>query len=130
MTNPTNYVERDFPNFGVKVLAPSAVNVILSRIDSNPAYEAAQSNFTFIRLIGNLKFEANGRTDFTFDPAARLQVTVPDDLRPQRRGLKIAWWNGSSWVPLTDMPNGPDEDSGNMVVGITTISDPPISWGR
>jgi hypothetical protein len=125
MTNPTGYVERSFPDFGAKVVAPSWVTVAFSRVPSDPRYDRTQDNFTFRRLIGNLKFEAPGRTEFTFDPPAQLQVVVPEDFRPLRASLKLAWWNGSEWVPLP----AAGADAANLAVSIYAISEPPISWG-
>ena len=125
MTNPGDYVEHDFPGFGVKIYAPSWVKVTFTRLDRDPKYERTQAGFTFRRLVGNLKFETTGTDQFSFDPPARLHARVPDDLRPRRNGLKLAWWNGSQWVPLSELSG----DADNLAVAITSITDPPISWG-
>ena len=126
MTNPGRYVDRNFPDFGVTVTVPTTVTVTFTRVDPDPKYDRTQPNFAFRRLIGNLKFEEGGRTEFAFDPPVRLRALIPSELRPLRNSLKLAWWDGSAWQPLRVVAG---EDPASLFVEITTITDPPVSWG-
>ena len=94
MTNPGDYVEHDFPGFGVKIYAPSWVKVTFTRLDRDPKYERTQAGFTFRRLVGNLKFETTGTDQFSFDPPARFCTRV--SLTTCGRDATVSSWHGGT----------------------------------
>jgi hypothetical protein len=145
---PFAKVPYHFP--GITVLVPRQSQNDIVAIDKgilNPdKIPVKTGNFSLIRLIGNIVFVNKSDSDLgkmnpvkTFDPPVEFRVGYNfDDVLKSRgdfRKLKLAYWDGSQWVIISDSAHEyqilPPSTGQVAEARIWSwVGDPPLGWGK
>jgi hypothetical protein len=113
-----------------------AASLDVGQVDMAPA-----SGFKPIRVVANIVIEAQDRpgvalTDLGGPVAFKVQYRASDLQAAGSQPLRLAFWDGSTWVVLTEAkhafkltPSADSKDGGYATISISRWGDPPLSWG-
>jgi hypothetical protein len=143
MSSQPNQQQVDFTDEKVTIVIPDhGGRRVGVRKLSMPALSSlpAQSNFRPFRLVINFEFFDLDQPDqvvTSFDPEVSIYISydINDLYRASlvSRPLKLAFWNGTQWVPFTSQKHKFElvhPATGTVgSINITAWNDPPIGWG-